>query len=138
MSDRDEYRGPAGHAMTRRLEALDKDMIINGYATPAYQSWLLKSACTTGPERRIGRWGHEAVTDGLQERCNKAPEQMRLRWQTVEHPFGTLTAWMGATHFQTKTLDRGSTEISLHLLAYNFERTIFLECQQNIPQSSAD
>ncbi len=41
---------------------------------------------------------------------------------TVEHPFGTLKAWMGSTHFLTKTLDRVSTEMSLHVLAYNMKR----------------
>jgi hypothetical protein len=29
---------------------------------------------------------------------------------------------MGATHFLTKTLPRVSTEMSLHVLAYNFKR----------------
>jgi hypothetical protein len=60
----------------------------------------------------------------MQERLGKAPEQMRLRRQTAEHPFGTLKAWMGATHFLTKTLDRVSTEMSLHVLAYNFKRLL--------------
>ena len=46
---------------------------------------------------------------------------MRLRRQTVEHPFGTLKAWMGSTHFLTKTLPRVSTEMSLHVLAYNLK-----------------
>ena len=46
---------------------------------------------------------------------------MRLRRSTVEHPFGTLKAWMGSTHFLTKTLDRVSTEMSLHVLAYNLK-----------------
>jgi hypothetical protein len=32
------------------------------------------------------------------------PEAMGVRRQTVEHPFGTLKAWMGATHFLTRTL----------------------------------
>lgn len=36
--------------------------------------------------------------------------------------FGTLKAWMGATHFLTKTLPRVSTEMSLHVLAYNLKR----------------
>ena len=45
---------------------------------------------------------------------------MRARRQTVEHPFGTLKAWMGATHF----LKRVSTEMSLHVLAYNMKRVI--------------
>ena len=75
----------------------------------------------TGPERRIRRWEHEAVIDAMQERLSNAPEKMRLLRQTVEHPFGTIKSWMGATHFLTKTLDRVSTEMSLHVLAYNFK-----------------
>ena len=51
---------------------------------------------------------------------------MAVRRRTVEHPFGTLKAWMGATHFLTKTLGRVSTEMSLHVLAYNFKRLINL------------
>ena len=41
-----------------------------------------------------------------------------------EHPFGTLKAWMGATHFLTRTLDKVRTEMSLHVLAYNLKRMI--------------
>ena len=51
---------------------------------------------------------------------------MRLRRSTAEHPFGTLKAWMGSTHFLTKTLERVSTEMSLHVLAYNLKRVINL------------
>jgi hypothetical protein len=47
-----------------------------------------------------------------------------VRRRTVEHPFGTLKAWMGATHFLTKTLPRVSTEMSLHVLAYNLKRAM--------------
>ena len=124
MPDRDEYRCPAGHAMTRRFETVDKGLIISVYATPECRRCLLKPDCTTGPERRIRRWEHEAVIDAMQERLSKAPEQMGLRRQTVEHPFGTLKAWMGATHFLTKTLAGVSTEMSLHVLAYNFKRLL--------------
>ena len=45
-----------------------------------------------------------------------------LRRCTVEHPFGTLKAWMGATHFLMKTLPKVKTEMSLHVLAYNMKR----------------
>ena len=51
---------------------------------------------------------------------------MQLRRQTVEHPFGTLKAWMGATHFLTKTLPRARAEMSLQVLAYNMKRVINL------------
>lgn len=47
---------------------------------------------------------------------------MRRRRATVEHPFGTLKAWMGSTHFLTKTLERVITEMSLHVPAYNLKR----------------
>jgi hypothetical protein len=49
---------------------------------------------------------------------------MRVRRQTAEHPFGTIKAWMGATHFRLRTLEKVRTEMSLHVLAYNLKRMI--------------
>jgi len=49
---------------------------------------------------------------------------MRIRRQTAEHPFGTIKAWMGATHFRLRTLEKVGTEMSLHVLAYNLKRMI--------------
>lgn len=60
----------------------------------------------------------------MQEQLDRAPNAMRIRRATVEHPFGTLKAWMGATHFKTKTLEKVKTEMSLHVLAYNLKRVI--------------
>ena len=60
----------------------------------------------------------------MQERLDREPETMRIRWQTVEHPFGTLKAWMGSTHFLTRTLDRVRAEMSLHVLACNMKRVM--------------
>jgi len=74
----------------------------------------------------VSRWEHESVLEEMQSRLDQVPEMMRIRRQTVEHPFGTLKAWMGATHFLTRTLDRVSTEMSLHVLAYNFKRVLNL------------
>jgi hypothetical protein len=54
------------------------------------------------------------------------PEAMRIRRATVEHPFGTLKHWMGSEHFLTKKLPNVSTEMSLHVLAYNMKRVINL------------
>ena len=42
----------------------------------------------------------------------------------MEHPFGTIKSWMGATHFQMKTLKNVGTEMALHVLAYNMKRAI--------------
>ena len=57
---------------------------------------------------------------------DEAPEMMQVRRQTVEHPFGTLKAWMGATHFLTRRLPRVRAEMSLQVLAYNMKRVINL------------
>jgi hypothetical protein len=84
----------------------------------------MKSRCTRSKYRRIARWEHEDVLDVVQGRLEGAPEAMRLRRQTVEHVFGTLKAWMGSSHFLTKTLSRVQTEMSLQVLAYNLKRAI--------------
>ena len=69
---------------------------------------------------------HESVLEMVQQRLDGAPEASRLRRQTVEHVFGTLKAWMGSTHFLTRTLPRVRTEMSLQVLAYNLKRAIKL------------
>src|SRR5690242_21803996 len=83
-----------------------------------------KHSCTPSKERRITRWEHEHVLDAVQRRLDEHPEKMRQRRETVEHPFGTLKAPMGATHFLMKRLPRVATEMALHVLAYNLTRVI--------------
>ena len=60
----------------------------------------------------------------MQQRMDRDPDMMQVRRQTVEHPFGTLKAWMGSTHFLMRTLKHVSTEMSLHVLAYNLKRVM--------------
>jgi len=66
------------------------------------------------------------VVEAAEARLAERPDMMRTRRATVEHPFGTLKAWMGSTHFLTRTLDRVSTEMGLHVLAYNMKRAMKL------------
>ena len=51
---------------------------------------------------------------------------MTLRRCTAEHPFGTIKAWMGATHFLTRRLPNVRTEMALNVLAYNIKRMVAL------------
>jgi hypothetical protein len=60
----------------------------------------------------------------MQARLDQMPQASRIRRRTVEHVFGTLKAWMGATHYLMKRLHNVSTEMSLHVLAYNLERAM--------------
>ena len=94
------------------------------YWTNACQGCAIKHRCTTAKQRRITRWEHEHVLEAVERRLDEHPEAMRRRRETAEHPFGTLKAWMGATHFQTKTLKRVRTEMALHVLAYNLKRVM--------------
>ena len=97
---------------------------LRRYWTAACQACALKAQCTPGKERRISRWQHEAVLETVQDRLDRNPDKMRVRRQTVEHPFGTIKAWMGATHFQMRTLPKVATEMALHVLVYNMKRVM--------------
>jgi transposase len=124
MAEDDEYRCPADERLTWRFNNVENGMTLRNYWSSACPTCPIKAQCTTGKERRIKRWEHEAVIDAMQRRLDQQPDAMRLRRQTAEHPFGTIKAWMGATHFLTRTLKRVSTEMSLHVLAYNMKRLI--------------
>ena len=88
------------------------------------QGCAIKATCTTGKERRITRWEYEEILEAVQRRLDEHPEKMRQRRETVEHPFGTLKARMGATHFLMKALPRVASEMALHVLAYNLTRVM--------------
>jgi len=118
----DEYECPAGQRLVHRMTTQEKGKTLHRYWSSVCRQCPLKEKCTSGKERRIARWEHEEVLEAAQARLDRNPDMMRIRRATVEHPFGTLKAWMGSTHFLTKTLDRVSTEMSLHVLAYNMKR----------------
>ena len=122
----DEYRCPAGQRLIRHYTTVENGMTLHCYWCSVCSTCPMKAQCTTGQERRVKRWEHESVLDDMQQRLDHQPEKMRVRRQTAEHPFGTIKFWMGSTHFLTKTLARVSTEMSLHVLAYNLKRVIHL------------
>ena len=122
MAASDEYRCPAGQLLTRRHSSVEDGMLLHCYWFSGCQNCSMHKQCKTGKERRLKRWEHEAVVEGVQIRLEQDPGKRKVRRQTVEHPFATLKFWMGSTHFLTKTLPRVSTEMSLHVLAYNLKR----------------
>jgi len=124
VAEHNEYLCPAGERLSWRFASVEDGMTLHVYWTSGCPQCPLKAKCTTGKERRIKRWEHEAILETMQEHLDRAPEKMAVRRQTVEHPFGTIKAWMGSTHFLTKTLRRVSTEMSLHVLAYNLKRVM--------------
>ena len=123
-ADRDEYRCPAGERAIWRMVTVEDGRKMHRYWPSACPRCPLKSRCTPSDYRRITRWQHEQVLDDMQRRLDRIPQASRMRRQTAEHPFGTLKAWMGSTHFLMKTLPKVRTEMSLHVLAYNLKRAL--------------
>ncbi len=123
-AENNEYRCPAGQRLIWRFARIESGLKLHRYWSSHCQSCSIKDQCTPSPQRRVSRWEHEHVLDAMQTRLDHAPQMMRIRRQTAEHPFGTIKLWMGATHFLTRTLERVSTEMSLHVLAYNLKRVM--------------
>jgi transposase len=124
LPDEDVYHCPAGERLKYHYTNVENGLTLRRYWTNACQSCVLKHHCTTGKERRITRWEHEHVLDEVQSRLDANPQAMRQRRETVEHPFGTMKARMGATHFLTKTLPKVAAEMALSVLAYNLTRVM--------------
>jgi transposase len=125
-AETNEYRCPAGQRMIWRFAWVENGLKLSRYWSSHCPQCPIKSQCTPSDYRRVSRWEHEEILDAMQARLDLAPDSMRLRRQTVEHPFGTLKTGMGATHFLTKTLKNVSTDISLQVLAYNMKRVMNL------------
>jgi transposase len=124
LADEDLYICPAGERLKYYYTNEEKGLRLRRYWTNACQDCAIKHRCTTGKERRVTRWEHEAVLEAVQRRLDENPQAMRQRRETVEHPFGTIKARMGATHFLMKSLPRVATEMALHVLAYNLTRVM--------------
>jgi len=122
--DKDEYQCPAGERVIYRFSTESKGRVQHRYWSSACIRCAIKTECTTGKYRYVNRWEHEDVMERADARLADNPDMMTIRRATVEHPFGTLKGWMGYTHFKTKKLDNVSTEMSLHVLAYNMKRAI--------------
>ena len=129
----DEVSADKSQRLKDKISALEKEMDrlkkleVRLFAEPDQQISLTDPdarSMATSDYRRIGRWEHEHVVESLDARLEREPERMRVRRSTAEHPFGTLKCWMGYTHFLTKTVPKVSTEMSLHVLAYNMKRMI--------------
>ena len=120
----DEYQCPAGQRAIYRFSEEDKGLLLRRYWSSACPRCPMKAQCTPSAYRKISRWEHETVLEAVQRRLDKQPQAMTLRRRTVEHVFGTLKHWMGSTHFLTRTLANVSTEMSLHVLAYNLKRVM--------------
>lgn len=133
--DQDIYICPAGNELQNRFTSVEKGQSLNVYFNGiACRDCSIRSQCTRSKKepRKMRRWVHEDEMDVMQRRLNANPDAMLIRKQTVEHPFGTIKSWMGSTHFLTKRFPNVSTEMNLHVLAYNLKRVMSIMGQDNL------
>lgn len=129
----DQYECPAGERLTHRTTTTTAEGLeIKRYWTSVCADCDIKSLCTSGKERRVSRWVHEAILERAERRLRRKPEVMLARRSLVEHPFGTIKSWTSATHLLTRRLSGVSTEVSLQILAYNIKRAVNLLGTQKI------
>jgi transposase len=121
---RDVYICPTGNELIYRYTREEDGLNVGRYWTNECQHCPVKSRCTTGTERRVTRWEYEHLVDEMRDRLRSASDPMTLRRCTVEHPFGTIKAWMGTTHFLMRRLKNVRTEMALNVLAHNIKRMV--------------
>lgn len=123
---KDVYICPANQELTYRFTGVEKGLEMRKYFLDVMtcRECAYRSQCSSSSKhvRRISRWEHQSCLDGMEQLKREMPNSMLIRKQTVEHPFGTIKSWMGATHFLTKGLENVKTEMNLHVLAYNLKR----------------
>ena len=133
LPDQDAYRCPSGAILTYRFSNVENGMRLRRYwSSAACAACPIKRQCTPSKERRITRWEHEHLLEEIQRRLDANPDAMRTRRETVEHPFGTIKARMGATHFLMRRLPNVAAEMALHVLAYNLTRVMNILGRQRL------
>lgn len=126
-AEKNRYICPANQELKPRGTIKDKDLLYRSYSCSVNicRVCTMKPMCTKGPTpRKIRRWEHADRIDMMTELLESKPDSMLIRKQTVEHPFGTIKLWMGATHLLTRRFKGVSIEMDLHVLAYNMKRMI--------------
>jgi hypothetical protein len=125
-SDLDVCVCPAGENLSYRFTGQQDGKAIRSYSSGACAGCAIKAKRTTSKERRVRRWEHEDVPERVQDRFDADPAQLAVRSMNVEHPYGTIKSWMGATHFKMRRLKNVATEMAQHVLAYNMTRVMNL------------
>jgi transposase len=123
----DPSQCPAGEQLTCRFATVELGRHSRYDATAACSAYPLQQQCTrnTGG-RRLTRWVDEPLLEEMAQRVRRRPEVMKPRTQLVEHPFGTMKRWWDAGYCFMRGLEKGRTECSLTVLAYNLRRVLNL------------
>lgn len=119
-AERDHYTCPAGRVLGRRPR-VNRHSVF--YVSRDCSGCALKPRCTKSKRRSVTRHLHEDALERMTARVADAPELMRLRRCSVEHPFGTMKRMMTG-RFLTRGIEGTSTEMALSVLAFNMIRSV--------------
>ena len=128
--NKDVYICPVGEELPHRRNVTDSGLELKVYVNHiACRDCAIRAKCTSSQNepRKMKRRIYEDDIDLMQKRLDDNPNLSVMRKQTVEHPFGTIKMWMGATHFLMKRKKNVSIEMSLHVLAYNLKRMMTIK-----------
>jgi transposase len=119
----DSFTCPAGRKLLRN-GCIERDQ-ANRYRAVDCSDCPLKRNCTSAPRRYVYRHMHHDALQRAGDRVKADKSLMKLRRSTVEHPFGTLKAYLGNRFLLRGTL-KAATETALAVLGYNLMRAIRL------------
>ncbi|MFT6905089.1 MAG: transposase [Oleiphilaceae bacterium] len=125
--EKDQYICPAKQELKPRGTFTDKGLLYRNYSCSVKICRVcpMKEECNKSPvPRKIRRWERADRIEMMTAQLKARTDSMLIRKSTVEHPFGTIKFWMGSTHLLTRGFKGVSTEMNLHVLAYNLKRMI--------------
>jgi transposase len=123
-AENDNYTCPAGQILRCSTSARSHGRSIHYYITPHCSRCDLRSQCTRGKRRRIGRRADEQVLQAAHARAQKRPDLMKARSSLAEHPFGTIKCFINHGRFLTRGLEHVRCEFALAVLAFDLKRAL--------------
>ena len=119
----DSYRCPAGKILKRKQLVAADHLVIYAANASDCSTCAKKPSCTTSKQRSVSRHLHDDALERCRQRTEERPEMMRLRKQTVEHPFDFIkNRVLVNARLLMRGLQGAAGELSIAVLAYNIKR----------------
>jgi transposase len=120
-TETDSYICPGDRRLLRKHTNLKDRYTMYKASSLDCGACSLKSRCTLASRRGLARHLYEDALNRMEERVT--PEAMRLRRQTVEHPFATIKYRIfGHPRLLVRGLSGARSEIAIATMAYNLKR----------------
>jgi transposase len=127
-AENNQYTCPAGKILKRKKLAADTNRVIYMAKAGECGACPMKADCTSAARRSVSRHAYQDALDSNAQRVQANPQIMKLRRQTVEHPFGTMKDQiMGNARLLMRGLLGAKGELSLAVLACNMKRVFNLK-----------